>query len=157
MMRMMQSLLVMLCLCAGLGVMSPMASAQTDTNAAPLVFRDAHEESRFHALSSELRCVMCQNQSLADSNAVIARDLRVEVLGLMRKGMTDAEIKTFLVQRYGEFVLYKPRMAGMNMLLWFGPLLLAVGGAVVLFGFVRKRKTVVPHSDTRVPEEEEEW
>src|SRR3546814_7803940 len=69
---------------------------------APLQFTDRAEEKRFHALVSELRCVMCQNQSLADSNAQIAHDLRREVLNLMREGRSDAEVKQFLVARYGE-------------------------------------------------------
>ena len=90
-------------------------------------------------LTAELRCVMCQNQSLADSNAQIAHDLRREVLELMHQGRSDAEIKRFLVDRYGEFVLYKPEIERETWLLWFGPaLLLLVGGAIV-FGTLRKR------------------
>ena len=108
------------------------AFAQVATNAAPPRFRDGAEEARFHALAAELRCVMCQNQSLADSNAQIAHDLRAEVLALMREGRSDDEIKQFLVQRYGEFVLYRPRVESHTWLLWFGPLLvLAAGGALV--------------------------
>src|SRR5690606_32160827 len=87
---------------------APPALAQAVGDPAPLAFTDAAEESRFHALTSELRCVMCQNQSLADSNAQIAHDMRREVLALMRQGRSDAEIKQHLVQRYGEFVLYRP-------------------------------------------------
>ena len=105
----------------------------------PLRFRDAAEETRFHALAAELRCVMCQNQSLADSNAQIAHDLRREVLDLMNQGKSDAEIKRFLVDRYGEFVLYKPEVTGSTWLLWFGPVLLLLAGAAVVFRIVRKR------------------
>ena len=98
----------------------------------PLQFSDRAEERRFHHLVAELRCVMCQNQSLADSNAQIAHDLRREVLVLMREGRSDAEIEQFLVARYGEFVLYRPRVEAATWLLWFGPaLLLLVGGFVV--------------------------
>ena len=98
----------------------------------PLQFSDRAEERRFHHLVAELRCVMCQNQSLADSNAQIAHDLRREVLALMREGRSDDEIEQFLVARYGEFVLYRPRVEAATWLLWFGPaLLLLVGGFVV--------------------------
>lgn len=149
---------VFLCVALLLGLFSSCgALAQTDQHVAPLIFTDAHEETRFHDLSSELRCVMCQNQSLADSNAIIARDLRAEVLVLMRKGMTDAEIKTFLVQRYGEFVLYKPRMSLQNGLLWFGPLLLLLGGAVFIYRIVKKRKPVTTKDNSNDSDEGQEW
>ncbi len=112
---------------------------------APLQFRDGFEEQRFHALSAELRCVKCQNQSLADSNAAIAHDLRREVLTLMREGRSDTEIKDFLVERYGEFVLYRPRMQSATWLLWFGPLLLLVVGGIVIARIVgRRAKDVAP-------------
>ena len=107
--------------------------------AAPNVYRDVAEEARFHALTSTLRCVMCQNESLADSQAPIAHDLRREILELMRQGKTDAQIRDYLVARYGEFVLYKPRLEKATWLLWFGPIgLLVVGGATVAF-IVRRR------------------
>lgn len=113
--------------------------AQVATNTAPLQFADAAEEARFHALASELRCVKCQNQSLADSNAQIARDLRHEVLQLMRQGKSDAEVKDFLVGRYGEFVLYRPQVASRTWLLWFGPVLLLLAGGGVVARIVRRR------------------
>jgi len=115
------------------------AFAQPATPDAPLQFRDATEEARFHALASELRCVMCQNQSLADSNAQIARDLRGEILRLMREGRNDAQIEDYLVARYGEFVLYKPRVEASTWLLWFGPALVLLAGAFVVIGIVRRR------------------
>ena len=120
---------------------TPLAHAQVGTDVAPLQFQDAREEARFHALVNELRCVMCQNQSLADSNAQIAYDLRREVLALMREGRSDAEIKEFLVARYGEFVLYRPRVERTTWLLWLGPGLLLLGGGFVLARIVRKRAT----------------
>ena len=104
----------------------------------PLRFHDATEETRFRALVTELRCVMCQNQSLADSNAQIAHDLRREVLTLMRQGRTDAQIRDYLVARYGEFVLYKPRVEGKTWLLWFGPALLLLAGGFVVARVVRR-------------------
>lgn len=112
---------------------STLALAQV-SDPAPLQFRDAAEEKHFRALVTELRCVMCQNQSLADSNAMVAHDLRREVLALMRQGKSDGEIKDYLVARYGEFVLYKPRIEERTWLLWFGPIaVLLAGGFVVAF------------------------
>lgn len=114
----------------------------------PLQFRDAAEEARFHDLASELRCVKCQNQSLADSNAQIAHDLRREVLELMHEGRSDAEIKRYLVERYGEFVLYRPQIEGRTWLLWFGPALLLLAGTVVLARVLKRRGgTALPDDD----------
>jgi cytochrome c-type biogenesis protein CcmH len=96
---------------------------------------------------------MCQNQSLADSNAQIAHDLRAEVLQLMRQGRSDAEIKQFLVQRYGEFVLYRPQVEAGTWLLWFGPLLLVIAGGVVVVRIVRQRSRT-PSSAT---DDTQEW
>ncbi len=111
----------------------------------PLAFRDAAEEARFHDLAAQLRCVQCQNQSLADSNAQIAQDLRREVLQLMQQGLDDAQIKQFLVARYGEFVLYQPPLQPGTWLLWGGPLLLLAAGGVVVLGIVRRRgRNVAP-------------
>jgi len=124
-------------------------------DARPLQFRDRSEETRFRALTAQLRCVMCQNQSLADSNALIAQDLRREVLGLMREGKSDEQIKQFLVARYTDFVLYQPRVAPTTWLLWFGPLLLLAGGALALVGIVRKHGRGAPPA---APENDsQEW
>ena len=122
-----------------LALQPTVARAQVGTDVAPLQFADAAEEQRFRALVSELRCVMCQNQSLSDSNAQIAYDLRREVLELMRQGKSDAEVKDFLVARYGDFVLYKPRMSAATWLLWLGPVLLLLGGGVAIARIVRRR------------------
>lgn len=127
--------------------------AQVVTQATPLVFASPAEEQRFHALVSALRCVMCQNQSLADSNAQIAHDLRGEVLTLMHDGRSDAQIEDYLVARYGEFVLYKPRVEWTTWLLWFGPALLLLGGGVLIARIVRGRA-----HDGAVPvDEPQEW
>ncbi|MGV6493196.1 cytochrome c-type biogenesis protein [Stenotrophomonas rhizophila] len=115
------------------------ALAQAVSDPTPLHYRSAAEEARFHALAAELRCVQCQNQSLADSNAQIAHDLRREVLALMQQGRDDAQIKQFLVERYGDFVLYRPAMDARNSVLWFGPVVLLVAGAGVLVWVVRRR------------------
>ena len=113
--------------------------AGTVTAIEPMPYRDAEEEARFRALVAELRCVMCLNQSLADSNAGIAADLRKEVLTLMQEGKTDQEIKDFLVERYTEFVLYRPPMNERTAALWLAPALMLVIGAGVLWVVIRKR------------------
>ena len=128
------------------------ALAQAVRDATPLEFRDEAEARRFNALVAELRCVMCQNQSLADSNAQIAHDLRREVFDLMREGRSDAEIRDYLVARYGEFVLYRPRFGGHTWVLWLGPGLLLLGGTLVVVRIVRSR------SRQPLPvEEDQEW
>jgi cytochrome c-type biogenesis protein CcmH len=141
-------LLLLLCLLvASVGALAQeqdLPVSQPVGDARPLEFRDAGEEARFRALTEQLRCVMCQNQSLADSNALIAKDLRREVLGLMREGKSDDQIKQFLVARYTDFVLYQPRVAPTTWLLWFGPLLLLAFGAVVVAGIVRRHGRGAP-------------
>lgn len=96
-------------------------------------------QARYEALIAEVRCMQCQNQSIKDSNAFLAADLRREIRELLVAGKTDAEIKEFLVARYGEFVLYRPRMAGRTLILWIAPLALLVVGAVVVTRIVRRR------------------
>lgn len=121
----------------------------------PIKFTNEAEETRFRDLSAELRCVMCQNQSLADSNAQIAHDLRLQVLTLMREGKTNREIKDYLVARYSEFVLYSPPVRPSTWLLWFGPGVILLGGAVVLVLVVRKRAGSAPA--TPPSEDSQEW
>ncbi|MEO7251927.1 MAG: cytochrome c-type biogenesis protein [Arenimonas sp.] len=116
----------------------------TVASAQQLVYRDSVEEQRFHALAGELRCVMCQNQSLADSNALIAHDLRAKILQLMREGKSDAQIKLYMVERYTEFVLYRPEVKPMTWLLWFGPALLVVAGALLIARILRKHSQGAP-------------
>ena len=139
-------------LCALL-LASAWCAAQPTTEAPP-EFSSAAEEQRFHALAAELRCVMCQNQSLADSNALIARDLRREVLELMRQGKSDREIKEFLVARYGEFVLYRPQVESKTWLLWFGPVLVLLAGGFLVAGIVRRRAKAGPAAPTS---DDQEW
>lgn len=143
-----------LLLAASLALWPPVAVAQVQAAAdlAPPQFTDEAEQARFHHLTSELRCVMCQNQSLADSNAMVAHDLRREVLELMRQGRSDREIKDYLVARYGEFVLYRPRVEANTWLLWFGPALVLLAGAVVVVGIVRRRSRGAAPGE-RVPDD----
>lgn len=120
----------------------------------PMPFRDAAEEARFRTLTAELRCVMCQNQSLADSSAPIARDLRREVFDLMREGRNDEEIKAFLVERYTDFVLYKPPLNDRTWWLWFAPVLILVVGAATVATIVRRRAKA---NSASKPEPEDAW
>ncbi len=96
-------------------------------------------DARLKRLEEELRCLVCQNQSLADSNAPLAEDLRREVHGLAAAGKSDDEIKAFLVARYGDFVLYRPPVKSTTWLLWFGPLVLLIVGGVVWWQVGRRR------------------
>ncbi|WP_345777459.1 cytochrome c-type biogenesis protein [Luteibacter sp. dw_328] len=123
----------------------------------PLPFRDHAEEVRFQHLSAELRCPMCQNETLADSNAPIAHDLRRQVFEMMEAGKSDDEIKAYLVDRYSRFVLYKPPVEPSTWLLWFGPLaLLAIGGIVVAVQ-VRRRARQAPVDTTPINDTGDDW
>lgn len=106
----------------------------------PLVFTDAETEARYQQLTVELRCLVCQNQNLADSDAPLAQDLRKEIFNMMQAGRTDDEIKQFLIDRYGDFVLYMPPIKGNTLVLWLMPAVLLFGGALVVLIAVRKRK-----------------
>jgi cytochrome c-type biogenesis protein CcmH len=97
-------------------------------------------EARVMALSAELRCLVCQNQTIADSNAGLASDLRDEIREMMRKGRSDDQIISFMVDRYGDFVLYRPPLKATTALLWFGPLLLVLAGVVALFYRLGRRR-----------------
>ncbi|MEA9822559.1 cytochrome c-type biogenesis protein [Xanthomonas campestris pv. raphani] len=130
-----------------------LALAQPMGDPSPLQYRSAAEEARFHALTAELRCVQCQNQSLADSNAQIAQDLRREVLALMHEGRNDAQIRQFLVARYGEFVLYRPQVESRTWLLWFGPLLVLLLGGTAVALVVRRRSVAAPTTSV----DDQEW
>ena len=97
-------------------------------------------EARLKHLAVELRCLVCQNQTLADSNAPLAEDLRREVREMIAKDMSDREIIDFLVQRYGDFVLYRPPWKASTTLLWLGPFLFLIAGATALVLVLRKRQ-----------------
>ena len=125
----------------------------------PLPFRDRAEELRFQALTKQLRCLVCQNESLADSNAPLAADLRRDVFAQMQAGKSDAEIKAWLTARYSDFVLYDPPLHGATLLLWFGPaLVLLAGGAAVVFAVRRRaRVTTAPAAPQAAIDTEDDW
>ena len=109
-------------------------------------------EARLKTLAVELRCLVCQNQTLADSHAPLAKDLRREVREMIAKGMSDREIIDFLVQRYGDFVLYRPPWKASTTLLWLGPFLLLIAGATGLVFALRRRQKKL--ADVTLSEEE---
>lgn len=126
----------------------------------PLPFADAEQEARFRVLVAELRCLQCQNQNLADSDADIAKDLRREIFDQLEAGRTDDEIVAFLVDRYGEFVRYRPPLNASTLLLWLGPgliLLLGVGG--VLIHLRRRQQAAAPTAPVSAtgPVDENDW
>lgn len=100
---------------------------------------DPAVEARLKKLAVELRCLVCQNQTLADSNAPLAEDLRREVREMIVKDMSDKEIIEFLVSRYGDFVLYRPPLKATTTLLWVGPFVLLAGGGIALVVALRRR------------------
>lgn len=106
---------------------------------APFKFASDAERERYKELTEQLRCLVCQNQTLADSDAPLAHDLRREVYGMMQQGKDNKQITDFLVARYSDFVLYRPPLKGVTYLLWFGPFLFLVLGLFVLIYVIRRR------------------
>lgn len=101
---------------------------------------DAGLDRRLKRLALELRCLVCQNQTLADSDAPLAEDLRAEIRTMMVRGRSDEEILDFLVSRYGDFVLYRPPLKATTVLLWVGPFLFLAGGGAALWVAIRRRQ-----------------
>jgi cytochrome c-type biogenesis protein CcmH len=118
-------------------------AAQAEAPMSPVV------KARWDHIAAELRCLVCQNESLASSNAELAVDLRREVRGLLEKDQSDADIRRFLVSRYGDFVLYKPEVKPVTWLLWFGPFVLLLGALAVALRLMRRSPAVPsPLSDS---------
>jgi len=128
-------LLALICLLA------PFAKAQVQEEEVPS--DDPVIEQRLANLSRELRCLQCQNQTLADSPAGLAADLRREIRLQMKAGKSDKEIIAFLTQRYGDFILYRPRVTFTTYLLWFGPFVLLLGGLYLLFHYIKQRRDLI--------------
>lgn len=130
----------------------------------PLPFRDRAEEVRFQQLTNQLRCLVCQNQDLADSDADLAKDLRKQVFDLMRSGKSDDEIKQYLVARYNDFVLYDPPLKPGTWLLWFAPFALVLIGAIAVLRILRQRarqtlaaSSAEARSSNAISAGEEDW
>ena len=111
-------------------------AAAIDTGKA---FDDPELQARYEKIIDEVRCLKCQNQTIKDSNAFLAADLRREIRRMIEEGMSDDEIFDFLVQRYGDFALYRPRASGKTLVLWIAPAAFLLGGGVLLFNIVRRR------------------
>lgn len=114
---------------------------------APPAAADPALEKRVMAVSEELRCLVCQNQTIADSHAELAVDLRNQVREMLQKGMSEREIKDYMVNRYGDFVLYRPQLKSNTWLLWIGPFVLLVVGLSVLVVKLRRRSRQVASAD----------
>jgi len=106
---------------------------------AGVAFEDPELQARYDKIIEEVRCLMCQNESIRDSNAFLAADLRREIRRMIGEGMTDDEIYDFLVERYGDFALYRPRASGKTLILWIVPGALLLGGVLVVASIVRRR------------------
>lgn len=102
-------------------------------------FDSPDKEKVFHKLSEELRCLVCQNQNIAESNAGLAKDLRLEIHTMLSEGKTEEEIVDFMVQRYGDYVLYRPPFNPMTWLLWFGPLIIFIFGLIFAVRFMKSQ------------------
>ncbi len=118
------------------------------------VLADQALETRARAISHDLRCLVCQNQSIDDSDAPLARDLRLLVRERLVAGDSDAQVQDFLVARFGEFVLLKPRLSGSTLLLWLMPLLLLAGAGVVIAGQLRAQRSRAAPAKALTAEEE---
>ena len=137
------SLIIFLLLIPGL------VASQVAIEQEPLVFESQQQQDRFNSLTAELRCLVCQNQNLADSDAPLAHDLKKDILEMMQAGNSNNEIKSFLLERYGDFVLYRPPVQGNTLVLWLGPgLLLLVGAFVVVFSIRKRSRLLTDHSES---------
>jgi len=120
-------------------LLAPVIAPAIDTG---IAFEDPAMQARYEKLIDEVRCLKCQNQTIKDSNAFLAADLRREIRRLMAEGKTDEEIFDFLVTRYGEFALYRPRKSGKTLFLWLAPLILVLAGGLIAARVIRHRMTL---------------
>lgn len=118
-------------------------------------FDDPKLQARYEHIIAEVRCLKCQNQTIKDSNAFLAADLRREIRLMLEDGLSDAEIYDFLVERYGEFALYRPRASGKTLILWIAPALFLLGGGFFLVQVVRRRMAL-PIDDEGLDEDSPE-
>lgn len=126
---------------------SPALAIDTDK-----AFDDPELQARYEHIIDEVRCLKCQNQSIKDSNAFLAGDLRREIRRMLAEGKTDDEIYDFLVTRYGEFALYRPRMSGKTLVLWIAPIVLLLAGGFVLVNILRRRMAMPIDGDAAAEE-----
>ena len=136
-------------LCVLLGVM--LLATQALAIDSRKAFEDPVLQARYEKLISEVRCLQCQNQSIKDSNVLLAADLRREIRRMLAEGKTDADVADFLVTRYGEFALYRPRTSGKTLILWIAPFLMILFGGFAIFRVLRHRMSL-PIADGAVDE-----
>ena len=130
-----------------LALASPAMAIDTDK-----AFDDPELQARYEHIIEKVRCLKCQNQSIKDSNAFLAGDLRREIRRMLAEGKSDDEIYDFLVARYGEFALYRPRMSGKTLVLWIAPILLLLAGGFVLVNILRRRMAMPIDGDAAAEE-----
>ena len=133
----MKQIFVLMLLLGNLIASVAVLAAQYDA----FVFDTPEQEKAFHKLSGELRCLVCQNQAISDSNADLAKDLRVEIHSMLLDGKSEDEIIRFMVERYGDYVLYRPPLKPLTWLLWFGPFVAFVAGIFYVKRFIREHNT----------------
>jgi cytochrome c-type biogenesis protein CcmH len=131
----MKQLIVLICISICFAVVVAAKDAQPN--------EDPQIEQRMRNLTEQLRCLVCQNETLADSRADLAEDLRKQIREQMKAGKSDKEIIAYLTDRYGDFVLYKPPVKATTYLLWFGPFVFLIGGTVLLYRFVKRRRELI--------------
>lgn len=117
-------------------------------------FKNEIDRQRYQSFIDEMRCPKCQNQNLSGSDSPIAQDLRNEVYLMIEAGKSDQEIVNFMVERYGEFILYRPRLSSATILLWAAPVLMLVFGAILLLLIVRKRRRLAVETDDGLTQQE---
>ena len=122
--------------------------AEVGAKEATPIAKDPELEKRVNTVSDELRCLVCQNQTIADSHAALAVDLKNQVREMLADGKTEAEVISYMTERYGDFVLYRPPMKPTTVLLWFGPFLLLAGGGIILFiSLMNRRKQAMAEQE----------
>lgn len=138
--------LVRMCLAAVLGASLGLAVAQSSMPASASSEKalDAAQEAQMMRIAAELRCLVCQNQTVADSHADLAVDLRQRIRELLVQGKSEQDIRGYMTERYGDFILYRPAVTPATWLLWFGPVLLAVAGLVLLVWILVRRQRMSP-------------
>ncbi len=150
-MKLSKFFILVLTLCLAVTVHAQSAPVQE-----PMVFESQLQEDRFKQLTQELRCLVCQNQNLADSDAQLAHDLRAEVHEMLIAGNSDDEIKQFMVERYGDFVLYRPPVQQNTYLLWLAPMVLLFIGALILRANIKKRSALLESTTDETSENKTE-
>ncbi|WOT07058.1 heme lyase NrfEFG subunit NrfF [Shewanella youngdeokensis] len=137
-------------------LMFSMISVANATPVDTYEFKTPENQKRALSLAHSLRCPQCQNQNLIDSNSPVAQDLRLEVFQMVDDGKTESEIIEFMTSRYGEFVLYKPRMEGKTYILWLGPIGLLLIGGLIGFAFIRKQRITESNTEQLSAEDQQE-